>query len=1144
MTKQLVGELTVQNGVVVLDFVPDDTTGKLYQTGGVLYWGNAPISAGGTKAANSVYAGPAAGAAAVPTFRALVAADLPDLSLVYQAASPVLTAFGALADAVGWLSNNGVGGLAWNAPSPLAIGAEADLGVPGTEGAALVSTVAGVRSWSAKEPALGAPAADGYILSSTMAGVRSWIAAPNSAVWGHITGTLSDQTDLGLAIAAREPALGNPGVTGYVLSSTSGGARSWIAPTSAPVGANPSANVSNSVVNGSAGTFLRSDAAPAISTTAELQIGQLGLGIAHAWNHVLSIQKTGGDAVGIGDIAGGGPLVTFSFDLNTVKVASRNNYPLAFLIDNVGLTEVARFSPALNLLIGTVSDTGLTGAGGLSVASATEAASSTTGAVITAGGLGVAKKLYVGTDLHALGVFYAGSSPTTLTDAAGKILSAALNTVAIGQGGTGQTTKVGAFDALSPLSALGDLLYGGASGTGTTLPGNATTTRKFLRQTGASGGVSAAPAWDTVTAGDVGATTVGGNLLALVNPSAISFIRLNADNTVTALSAVNFCTAIGAGTSSFDGTWGSLSGKPANVVSFGALANAAGWLHNDGAGAFTYTAPGISDVFPAQAANAVFAGPATGANAAPTFRALVAADLGTTLAPQFARLGLGVAADTVFPLKLVGAANPTSGAGIVVNDSLSSFTSYPIVQACATTVTTMANAQSVAGILSALSFNLGATTTGNVNHLFLETELAAAATYGLSAMTGIYNSVQNYSNLPLTGVMTGLSTAVRNYGSGTVASVTGGIVTAYHFGAGTATQVMGLTINSGLRNNASQVGTITTATGNQLNMANASVNGTIGTSYGVNVTFTNAGTRTTAYGLYVTGLGTGGTWTNTPYDLYMADAGAFNYFAGPTAMGGATPDARRALVVNGNLRVSDQSQMVAAMGISGFTSTVCRIMFHAENATAWTPTLSTDQTLIGVYSSPRISADTTTNSAVYGIEITPQIVSSSAGARLTLDGSTTWLLRTQAADLSSNANNAIVGSTVVVGHYLAQASVVTGTVGCHSTGLWCYGGSMTLAYGFDFRAVVGSNSGPANSVIGTLYGLRLEATGFANGGSITTEWGISQESTTAKNQFLGKTGIGAAPTATSSLHLGGVPTSAAGLAAGDVWSNGGVLTIV
>ncbi len=39
----------------------------------------------------------------------------------------------------------------------------------------------------------------------------------------------------------------------------------------------------------------------------------------------------------------------------------------------------------------------------------------------------------------------------------------------IAQGGTGATTKAGAFDALSPMTTSGDIIYGGASGTGTRL---------------------------------------------------------------------------------------------------------------------------------------------------------------------------------------------------------------------------------------------------------------------------------------------------------------------------------------------------------------------------------------------------------------------------------------------------------------------------------------------------------------------------------------------------------------------------------------------------------------------------------------------------------------------------------------------------
>lgn len=63
--------------------------------------------------------------------------------------------------------------------------------------------------------------------------------------------------------------------------------------------------------------------------------------------------------------------------------------------------------------------------------------------------------------------------------------------------------------------ALGDLLYSSASNTLSKLAGNTTATKKFLRQTG-NGTISAAPAWDTLVAGDIPAIAESGvtNLVA------------------------------------------------------------------------------------------------------------------------------------------------------------------------------------------------------------------------------------------------------------------------------------------------------------------------------------------------------------------------------------------------------------------------------------------------------------------------------------------------------------------------------------------------------------------------------------------------------------------------------------------------------
>jgi hypothetical protein len=77
-----------------------------------------------------------------------------------------------------------------------------------------------------------------------------------------------------------------------------------------------------------------------------------------------------------------------------------------------------------------------------------------------------------------------GFSPVSLTSDVGGLLPVA-------NGGT----NIGTY-------ALGDTLYASGTSTLTRLSGNITTTKKFLRQTG-TGSVSAAPAWDTVVAGDI-----------------------------------------------------------------------------------------------------------------------------------------------------------------------------------------------------------------------------------------------------------------------------------------------------------------------------------------------------------------------------------------------------------------------------------------------------------------------------------------------------------------------------------------------------------------------------------------------------------------------------------------------------------------
>lgn len=96
-----------------------------------------------------------------------------------------------------------------------------------------------------------------------------------------------------------------------------------------------------------------------------------------------------------------------------------------------------------------------------------------------------------------------------------------VTSVAVSGGTTGLTTSGG------PITGSGTITLGGTLAI-------------------ANGGTGATTAGAALTA--LGATTVGGNVFTLTNPSAITFPRFNANNTVSALSAADFRTAIGAGT--------------------------------------------------------------------------------------------------------------------------------------------------------------------------------------------------------------------------------------------------------------------------------------------------------------------------------------------------------------------------------------------------------------------------------------------------------------------------------------------------------------------------------------------------------------------------------------------------------------------
>lgn len=159
----------------------------------------------------------------------------------------------------------------------------------------------------------------------------------------------------------------------------------------------------------------------------------------------------------------------------------------------------------------------------------------------------------------ASGIFYCNG--TDLVDADTSSFSFPLT---VAQGGTGATTASGARVNL-----------------GGTSVGNAV----FTASTAADGRVA------------LGSTTVGSNFFTLTDPSAITFVRINADNSVSTLDAASFRTAIGAGSGGGSVTSVAFSGGTTGLTVTGSPITTSGTITlagtlnvaNGGTGATTLT---------------------------------------------------------------------------------------------------------------------------------------------------------------------------------------------------------------------------------------------------------------------------------------------------------------------------------------------------------------------------------------------------------------------------------------------------------------------------------------------------------------------------------------------------------------------------
>lgn len=163
------------------------------------------------------------------------------------------------------------------------------------------------------------------------------------------------------------------------------------------------------------------------------------------------------------------------------------------------------------------------------------------------------------------------NNATNVVDVVTHLTSLTLATaLPVASGGTGSTSTTYCNLQANVTGTL-PIANGGTGSTSTTYCNVQTNITGVLPV--ASGGTGATTVATARTA--LGATIVGGNVFTLTNPSAITFPRFNADNTVSALNAADFRTAIGVGTGT--GTVTSVSGTgSANGLSLSGTVTSSG----------------------------------------------------------------------------------------------------------------------------------------------------------------------------------------------------------------------------------------------------------------------------------------------------------------------------------------------------------------------------------------------------------------------------------------------------------------------------------------------------------------------------------------------------------------------------------------
>ncbi len=452
--------------------------------------GGGPITSSGTLAvtlapenANVIFAGPTSGGAAAPAFRSLIAADIPTLpNSNLQNSSVTLgttnVALGATASSLAALSSVGLGvNGATTGVVTLANGASG--GATTTVQPSTLTTTA----WTMTLPST--EGSSGQVLQTDGSGNTSWISAATGSV-----------TSVNMNVPTFMSVAGGP-ITSSGTLTVSYGSENANLIFAGPTGGAPGAPAFRSLVAGDIPTLPNSNLQNNSVTlgTTNVALGATASSLAALNSVGLGINGTTTGTLTMANAASGGDTTTVQPSTLTMTAwtmtlpANKGTNAYVLQTDGSGNTSWVAQAGSGTVNSGTTSQLAYYAANGTAVSGLTAAAN---GVLVTNASsvpsISAALPAAVQGNITSVGTVTSGTWNGT--------------TITIANGGTGQTTAAAAFNALNPMTTLGDVMYDSGGTTASRLAGNTATTKMYLSQTG-TGSASAAPVWAQIAFGDI-----------------------------------------------------------------------------------------------------------------------------------------------------------------------------------------------------------------------------------------------------------------------------------------------------------------------------------------------------------------------------------------------------------------------------------------------------------------------------------------------------------------------------------------------------------------------------------------------------------------------------------------------------------------